>query len=184
MAEGIGLQKTAVTEGFLEVEPCLRRIAHKFQITYGGDYDEYLADAYYHFLSAWDTYDTSKGQMKGWVCLVVWKNLFEAMRLKCRRPSFTPFSMMSDFIDDLKDHQTHNFSLLEFLDGLNEDVQTLIMMALNPTEEIILEVQSRGGEVRNARSTIRQKLREIGWSRSHIRSVWLKVERHIRDEIK
>lgn len=63
----------------------LYHIAHRFYRRFGGDKDVILAEANYHFVTAYRSYEASKGSLSKRVGYVVWRGLLKPIQREASR---------------------------------------------------------------------------------------------------
>lgn len=62
-------------ETFNRYQDLARKLAHVFRAQYGGEYQDLEADAYFHMVSAYNSYDPSKGSLQKRISFTIWHGL-------------------------------------------------------------------------------------------------------------
>lgn len=174
------LRMNALTETYIDTENLINKIAWSFYDTYGGEFDEWKAEANYLFLLAYDSYKNGKSQFSTWLYLKVWFGLIKYMKtLRKQCSSIFPNTNASsiEFVKKElpnKTTQTYLFSPLEMLDGLNTDSKTIIRLILQP-KEITNKIKT-GPHPCHVKKAIKKYLNNLGWTSRRIKESFKEIK--------
>jgi len=155
------LAPTACADTYHEVADLLRKIAWDFHRRFGGDIDELIADANYHFMHAYlhPTFDSSRARFSTWMAHVVWRQLVRDRR---RRRKVL-------FCSDLEDVpcQEDAWSLSQFAEGLSADAGTVLEL-IRETPQELQSVLFDGTPSRNQKRLSQYLTESLGWTAERI----------------
>jgi len=175
--------------GYVLVEKLIFHQVHKFQYRFGGEFNELVCEANLAFVNGHAEYISGISptgnkiscsyatQIRRWV----WYRLFDAMRNRVRRQNQIPIVPMIEDMD--YEDMTPVFELTDWMEGLGPDAAYVADLALNPPPDIELIANSKGGQPRNIRSTIRVYLSDYLWEKERIDAAFDEVKAALRGEI-
>lgn len=163
----------AITETYEDVERLICKTVWDFIRRYGGDFDELLSEANIGFLKAYDAFDSTKGQFSTLLVVTIWRRLCHTFEIKDRERHRGGVSLDSEtkngpLSTTIAAKQPRRFSLDEFTEGFADDAKYVLNMILNAPSDFEMIVNSKGGEARNWRSSLKSHLYDIGWTATRI----------------
>lgn len=169
----------SMEEGYEIVSKLIFHQVHKFVRDYGGDFEDVLGEAHELFMKGHDHYvggvrtngvkitHTYPTAIRRWI----WYGLFDSMRSRLKRKSIATF-------EPLNGHETKPgspFYVMDFVSSLSHDGEYVTELVLNPSEELAMTVEAKGGTMCNYRSTVRSTLRNEGWSKKRINKAFSEI---------
>jgi hypothetical protein len=151
-----------------DVERLLSKISGDFYRTHSGlTYQEIAAEAYYHFVLAYRTYDKSKKtKFSTWATFKVWKGLQQAMRKKIQRDQRASLGL--DGVPDPPAREV-TFDMGDFLGSLSCDARHVAGLVLESGIDVRLAIAERGNNTpRNVRGALRDVLKDMGWTKARV----------------
>lgn len=111
-------------------EPHLYKIVGQHQRQYGGDREELLSQARYHFVLACHSWRPGGywRTLQGWIGYYVSRELREAIRTQARRSRLLPQKRMH--LEEVPMRQS--FALHAFMAELSEDAQAIVELVVGP----------------------------------------------------
>lgn len=170
------LQVDPVTETYLDVEKMIYAVVNEFHGTFGGDWDEYVAEANLTFKQVYDSYDPTKGALTNVLWTSIWRKLTKVNRKNIRSRAFHKVSLdaadgnYNTLAAHIQDRPDCTFDFVAFAAAakLTEDAKTVIGLVLDPPEKVEKVAKAKGDLPMNWRSTLREYLRDIGWAAARI----------------
>lgn len=161
-----------------ECKEIVRATATAFAYKFGQDVDEMRADANTAFMKGYKAImegrhnsDDLKVEIRRWV----WFELFDEYRTRTQhRREVKTVVENYEYIDQLPNNQKGAF-VIEFFDGLSSDARTAAMLVLDPPADVAHTARAKGGSECNMRSTMRQHLRQQGWTTERITACFEEV---------
>ncbi len=166
-----------VEEGYDAVKNLIFDQVHKFRRKYGGDVDELVGEANIAFVRGHRSI-LEKGAKDGYAVEIrrwVWWDLFDAMRVRLERQRRVKFTSTDDTGDVYAVPTGGTWNREDFVCGLSEDGRYAVALALNPPAAIEKVAQEKGGTPRNYKSTVRQYLKDTGWSTDRINAAFEEI---------
>lgn len=154
------LKKDCMKEGYEDLKNLLYHTAHKFQSTYGGDFDELMSISNLAFVKAYNSYTSSMGAMTTWVRFCAWHAMLHERtnETKARRTRQ----------EDKETKTVRPNPLVDILDELSEDAKRIVRLVLTTPPELQELIESSGGNVRRIKPILSSYLQSIGWGRRQI----------------
>ena len=166
-------------EAYEQVKNLIYDTVWKFKRRYGGDFEELLSDANYHFIEAWNDYDPDYGtKLSTFVRNAIWFNLIDQLRRKATRDRHIMVSSVT--IENQGYTQTRNDPIGDLADELTEDAKTVLELVLNSPAEISAAIWTKGGQPRNFRSCIRTYLQRLGWTAARVTESFDEIRQAIK----
>lgn len=162
----------AIEDTYDDVRKLIYDIAHAFVRRYGGDFNEYVSEGNFVYMKAYESWRPDGGANFTtylWGC--VWHALLDLQKRRIRRERFCPWSLDQTGEDETRVNaatvparQERVFST----EGFTTDAKIVIDLVLEAPAELLTMVTEKGGEIRNWRSSLREYLREMGWTANRI----------------
>lgn len=166
-----------LTSSYTQLQPAIEATVRQFCRTYGGDFEEKMADASLIFVEACAAHDESRGTLKGRIKYLVWHRLLDA-----RRSELTDskrYSVMGDDGLDLltqKPDPAGRFDVRNFLNRLSEDAQLVVQLTIAPTDAMRAAFGS-DLDPPHIRRVISDHLRtQLRWFPDRVREAFLEIE--------
>lgn len=182
-------QSLACEDTFPAVENLLWDVAHRFRRKYGGDVQEYFAEACKAYVEVFG--DKVNGRHKEGVKFSAavgrwaWLHLTDIRRLDARkrRLNLVATASLDAPRDDGRkwepeDRPANNpgGKVYELLASLRGDAGVCLQLVLQAPEDLLEVVEAKGGEHRNFRSSLKDYLRDAGWAASRIAKAFADVK--------
>lgn len=117
-------------ESYKENLPIMIAAIRKVANAIGGDLDEMLADTYFLFQKAVESFNPTAGRkFSSWLFKVCWDDTFSARRVQCNRKAKHPTHFMSEKFD-MEDRVHFDFDT--FLSDLSADARQAVLFCLEP----------------------------------------------------
>lgn len=174
----------AMNETYSDVAKLVFSTIRKFRKKYGnlaGDMDEVVSEAHWHFVRAYQRYDNTrfKSSFPTYCRFLIWHELLEAMRRRMAQQRRQ--GVQVDFPEELPAREPPVFNIPDFVEGLSEDAQQVVKIALDAPKDVQLSVMIRGGNTpQNIRLSIREYLKDLGWTTREITDTFLEIRRALR----
>lgn len=155
-------QQRSAEETFLEVQDLIRKQVWGLIRTYGGDFDEMMAEASYLFIAAYNDWDGIV-PFTTWVSNWIRWSLIDQLRIRIgHQARYT-------YVDDeVLTRNINNWQPADLLEELSTDAAMVVKLVLETPAEIASIIEGKGGQPRNYRSTIRSYLISLGWTAKQI----------------
>lgn len=160
-----------IGETYIEVEKLIYHTVNKFVARFGGDTEEYVAEANLVYMRVYEAYDPAKGAFSTLLVTSINNRLMD-MSQSAYRKSKVHSSIDEHEIQPVDRH--HDFRIGEFLEDLTADARMVVDLVLHDSP-VSDAAAGKGGEIRNWQSSIREYLRGLGWSARKIGSVFSEV---------
>ena len=171
------LRKDSLTETFADVQCIINETVGHFCRRYGGDAEEWRAEANLAFVESYDSYKEKRGRFNTWVRWCVWKDLISYTRRLYRQWPY-PNETNSHILEYLQDKKTaSSFSPMEFLEEANEDARLLINLIWEPPQEILDAEIKSGNHPCHMKMVLKNYLFKIGWTGTRIKESFEEIER-------
>src|SRR3990167_6357578 len=107
---------------YQKMERLIYLLIHRFQLRYGGDWNELVSEANEHYTRALTTYDPTRAKLTTHIGYRIWKGLLETARTKGRRAN-----ILKQVDSDLDGHCSRcPFDPTLFLSELSEDAALIV----------------------------------------------------------
>ena len=164
-------EKPEKEELYKEIVNFLRKICHDFQTRYGGCVDDYMSHINMIYVKAYERWDpvncnaTRNTYFKYWL----WNSLLDIYRTQWSRASKHHAEVEDEVMLNIEASENSSFIDMESMELLlSDDGFMVLSMLLKPEPGLDEEIQSKGGQPRNYKSTIKACLRAIGWGKLRI----------------
>jgi hypothetical protein len=161
---------------YQDVEKLILRVARSFVRRYGGDLEITIADAMYHFVQAYESFD-GRGNFEGWCGYVIHKGLLDSLKKELKRKANVSMCYLEDLAYDPSSTPAY-FDVDDFIEGLPPDGEELVVMVFETPKPVRRKVKRLGGwEPRNIRKAIKSYVTGpiVGWSRRRTALAFKKV---------
>jgi len=180
------LQKDALTETYYDMQNLISTIAWKFYLRYGGDFEEWKAQANLSFVEGYNNHKRTKAKLSTWLCWGIRTNLLDyANSLYKQMPKTVPYPTAQEdrnYIKEIEDKGNPSFSPLELLDELQEDTKTIVLLIWNPTEELKNMKVKNGENPCHMKVALRKYLHDIGWTGRRIKEAFIEIAEVINEK--
>jgi len=182
-ATPLSLQRDALTETFSDVQNLINKTCWDFYKRYGGDFEEWQAEANLAFVQIHSTHKKHKGQFSTWLRFCIWKSLLSHARRLYKQLPRMSLDLEEDEQNLLEalEEEKRPFSSLELMDGLQEDTKTLIRLIWNPTKELKEAKMKNGPSPCHMKAVLKKYLHDIGWSGKRIKESFEEISRIINE---
>lgn len=176
------LKKDAMTETYNDVQNLINKTVWDFCKMYGGDFEEWKAEANLTFVQTYNNHKENKGRFSTWLCFCIWNNLLDYTRtLYKQSPKITKNKDTTITLESLEDKKKYSFSSLELLDGLQEDTKTLIFLIWNPPKGLKDIKIKNGKHPCHVQIVLKNYLSKSGWTGRRIRESFEEITRILND---
>lgn len=170
-----------VAETYNDVEKLIYHICYLFQRRNGGDFEELVSEANLTYMKVYESWEPDKGsKFSTYLATCIYRRLLDVASYEWRRNCIrtgvtsessdahhsTCFAVPIDGIDLKDDYQEFNEDSL--FEGFSSDARLVINLVLDAPKDLLDTVRSKGGEIRNWRSTIKEFLSDMGWTAKQI----------------
>lgn len=173
------LRQDALTETYNDVQNLIRNIVWSFIKKYGGEFDEYLPEANYQFIRAYDYFEEGKGtKFSTFLYYVIWRRLISFHKYLHQLNSF---ETKIDYLEETDFYGAAKPSFLCLLEELGNDARVIADLLLYPTEAFDEDVLSKGYKPRTeaSRARVRKRisshLQSLGWTIDQIREAFREI---------
>jgi len=163
--------RESAEETFEEVRSLVENWVRSFVKKNGMNFDDAMSRATDAFLSAYDKYD-NRIPFVPWLHRCVHYGL-----LSWARSNFKQRKRYTQVRDECIIGQERNFRVAVFMEELTEDAAMVVKLVCDTPPELKRIIESKGGEARNYKSTIRDHLKEIGWTAMRIAESFCEIRR-------
>jgi hypothetical protein len=171
--------KVAITSTFDEVKNLIYLLCWEFSRGYRIDHEVCIAEGYYAFLQAYDSFDISSDvPFSNWVKIKVMSRLKDLLRKRIKESK--RFVSLTDEHDKAKEVYSL-FDIKEWLKGLSKDGRKVAKLVLYPPMDIKWYLGKfgylSGG---NYRQALREVLREMDWDEDRIKNTFIEIKEHLK----
>jgi len=159
-----------ITTTYNEMADVVKFEAFRFFRLYGGEFDEWFAQANEVFVDAFWSYDREEGSFGNWLRRNLRWKLMDVVQFIAYRHKRFPY------VELLDEMATIDNEPLRHLDSLTEDAQLVVQLVLDLPRTLAIEIDDRGGKPRNWRSVLRQYLLGMGWERDYIDEIFAEIK--------
>ncbi len=170
------LRRDALTETYLDVENLINSIVWKFWLKYGGEKDDWQAQADYIFVKSYDSYKKQRGKFSTWLYLNIIYHLKRYYKRLLKEKHIEVVDKKGNDIPYFMIERKNSFSnIIDIIDEAKEDGKTLIALILDPPTEM-LSVNTpnnsnikKGNHPCHMKSILRAHLLKVGWTGQRIK---------------
>lgn len=156
-------------ETYRDFERLLNKVVHDFIKKYGGDFEEYMAEANFAYVKAYKAHDPSRGRFSTLLVHAVQNQLRRARNVAQRHAN----RYGNEYSDSIVPKCVVTGSSPEYnLSELTSDAETVLDLVLNTPSELYKTVTQKGGYATNWQAGIKSHLRRAGWTMRRIQSVF------------
>jgi hypothetical protein len=154
---------------YITVRPTIIKVCKSFRRQYGGELDELVSEAHYHFVNIFLTHDPDRQDLEQDVAWRVFKRLLESRTKNARRRRLLNPEQLTEY--NAWTEPVKYFDLEGFLNSLDGDAKQVVKAVLNEPIDVQLEIAQRpGGRTpTTTRRAVVQYLRDLRWSAQQIR---------------
>lgn len=163
-----------IDETYQDVRLLISKMCNDFVRRFGGDFEELVSTANEVYVDAHQTWQPGSAPFTNYLCICIYRRLIgdwkKARRL--RVDSLTePEGGQQQVVDKFFD-----FNRDELYEQLSEEARFVVQLAFSPPDDLGGMIARKGGKMLHYSSTIKEYLREMGWSRAAIRDAWMEVQ--------
>ena len=163
-----------IDETYEDVKRLIYKVCNDFIRRNGGDFEELVSTANEVYLDAHETWKPGSAPFTHYLCICIYRRLIGDWK-KARRLRVTSLTEPEGGQIQVVDRH-REFNRAEFFEGLSEEARYVVDLVFSPPEDLSGMIDRKGGKVLHYSSTIKEYLREIGWSRTAIREAWTEVQ--------
>lgn len=161
------LTQEAMTETYNDLSHLIPQVVNRFLRQYGtiyGSHEDLCSEAREFFVVACRTYKPGKTTVDRWISYRIFCGLTEGFRKQVFR-----HNRLRRVPVDVNTTSSHLPFLPDFLEGLSEDAQTVVKLALDPPPDVKLATLQRGKDTpTNLLLAVREFLADFQWPEDHI----------------
>ncbi len=161
------LTQDTMTEAYTDLEHLIPQTVNRFLRQYGtiyGSHDDLCSEAREFFVVACHTYKPGRTTFERWVSYRIFCGLTEGFRKQVFRHNRLRRAPV-----DVNTTPSRVPFLHDFLEGLSEDAQTVVKLALDPPPDVKLATRQRGKDnPTNLLLAVREFLKDFQWPEDHI----------------
>jgi RNA polymerase sigma factor (sigma-70 family) len=174
-------RKRKIEAAFEEHQRILYHVAWQVWSIYGGDFDDYFGQAQIIFMDAFDDFHADKGaKLSTWLFYKVRRGLIDYVR-KQRAMTRGESHKIDEVFLETYSTGIRNFSMIEFLDELNEDAHIVLELFLNTPRKVFGDIRNKYTRLDHVQYHLRNRLSNIlhqmGWKRSRINAAFDELRR-------
>lgn len=179
------VNKDAIETSYQEMRRVVGNTVHKFIQKYGEGKDraDIESDAWLGYCQAYLSYDPEKTKaFSTWVVIKAWHAMLTGYRTRTIRwMKWSKTASIHKFDDNLPCNK-ERFNLADFLQGLSQEAQDVVMLAVAPCLDIKHNMVARGksNSAPSLRIAIKQFLQEIGWTADKIAECFEEVREALK----
>jgi len=170
------LSQDAIAETYNDMQGLISKAAWKFYEKYGGDFEEWRAEANLTFIQTYNSHRKNKAQLSTWLYFCIWKSLLSYSRILYKQNQV--IATEDNIIENLEDNKKRSFSSLELFDGIGDDTKTLIYLIWNLPHDLPI---SNGNNPCHMKVALRNYLLSAGWTWKRIRESFEEITEIIND---
>jgi len=161
------------------VQKLVWKLTHGFHDRYGGEWEDWEAEAQLCFTSAYRTWSPERAKLTTWVYWAVWNGLRDVVRKKYQseqRLPTNPESVVfggnedSGGLANFPDRFHLQFDKESLLEKVSDDASLVIDLVLEPPVDVLLTARQRGGELnpKNLKRAVIEYLKDVGWATERV----------------
>lgn len=168
----------AKTITFQDVELLIYDTIHKFIREHGGNFQDFLSEAHEVFLVAYETHDDLLGSFTYWLTFKLKKHMMELTRRAIMRNNRLS-RVDADLTMIARPEAVEPFDWRRFASDLSDDAATVVKLVFEEPIDVTLAILQReqGPTPKAIRSSIREYLRDLGWTVRRISESFSEVAR-------
>lgn len=158
-----------IDEAYKDVKPLICHTVQRFQKRYGGDREELLAEANYHFVQAYHSYRPGVGKLSGWVQYKVYRELLETVRTQARRNAcISRQEVMMETVAQKRERL-----LPTLLNEVSDDARAVLSLTIGPHLHTLMKERS---SPQQKRRLLGHFLLQLGWSGRQIVDTFREIQ--------
>ena len=168
------IQEDGIQTAYLRMKSSIDGVAARYCCKYGGEFDEWQAEANLGYVCAFRTYKQDKGSLPAWILFCVRTSLADKARsvYKHSRRTISGESV-AELLKLIKDERT-SFNGVDLMDGLSQDAKTIINLLWHPTEQLQSLIKT-GSNPCHTRVALRKHLTSLGWTGRKIKETFKEI---------
>lgn len=169
---------TPVAETFDEVRKLVFDRVHTFLGRFRVDRAEVVAEAFYGFMLAYDSYDPTVGAFTTWVQFKVDKRLMTLLRKRIDYARKKVVNVGVEILETIQDRvQKEQFDSDVLFFRLSKDARDMVKLVLDHPTDVRLLLRQMGTESPgNWRQVIREFFTELDWTPDRIRKTFQEIK--------
>lgn len=168
--------KVVIAETYADYEKLIYATVKRFMDRYGGDFQEMLCEANYAFMKAFYAWDAGRAKFSTLLVWCIWNALKTLRNNKIKDETRCPVHI--DAENDDGKSLAGNLQDVTFeynFENLTSDARDVMNLILNAPDDLFDAVIAKGGQPRNWRSTLREYLEDMGWTRRRIMQSFIEL---------
>jgi DNA-directed RNA polymerase specialized sigma24 family protein len=157
--ETLALRDIALTQTYEDVKMLIYQTCWKFTEAYGGEIEEWIAEANYYFLRAYESYQESKGTFSTWLRRNLWQHLMNYSQRLRQIHKNIEIKPMGDEIPIIS---VNDRRLEDLLEEFSADLREIVDLVLDPPDFLINDALEKGTRPYNFRGCLRRYLKSTG----------------------
>lgn len=181
------LQEDILTTTFYDVERMINKAVWKFYFMYGGELDDWKAEAHLIFMKAHNSYN-DKNQVKFTTYLhTLLHTLLHNYYINYVSKTQTLFFDHEDLLENFEDPKQQLSCLVDLLDEMKKDAQALIQLIFEMPEELKREKHNSCNKSKYYKSNfaihmkvfLKTYLLKLGWTHTRIQETFAEIGKKI-----
>lgn len=170
-----------------DVELLIYKVVNKFHRRFGGDPEEYIAEANLTFQRVYRAYNPALGSFGNVLWTSVWRRLSNINRrnINARQNCRVSLDAAKNEANDRGETLAANYPdprppaarAMEMLEALSPDARAVAALVFDPPDKVARTAEEKGGQAANWRSTLRAYLAELGWAAARITESFDEIRR-------
>lgn len=172
----LAFARTAADMTFRDTEGWVIQTVRDFTRRYGGEYEEWLSEAYVLFMEAYKQHDQHRSRFTVWVRNYIWNHLFNLWQKGVGRNNRLP--RVYEDLDKIAARE-ETFYVSEWLEELTDDAREAASVVLEDIPDFRLALQGRLAP-HYMKLALREVLKDFGWTASRICESFLEIREALR----
>ena len=174
-------ERSKCERAYLAVRPTIFGVCAGFARKYGGDIEDLVSQAHYHFMMIYYTHDPARGSFEADVQYRLHKRLLETHETESNRKRILNAVPATEENISVSSPAYFDFGL--FMEGLSEEAAEIVRLVFNPQPDVDLAIVERGGPTpHNMRGAIREYLSDMQWTVQQIRGSFREIREALTGE--
>jgi len=163
-------------KAFRATEKLVVFLVNTFYNKYGGNREDLLSEAHWHWVRAWNTFDPKRGKFHKRVQFMVWYGLMTTFYKEQKINKKTPIGKFKDRVEYIGD--AYIPTIKEKFGFNSKKVKELIDIIIDDRLDL-LKCAGIRKNIQEVRQSFIEFLRSIGWSYEQIAEVIQEIQEHI-----
>jgi hypothetical protein len=151
------------------VEQLINKIANRFARVYGGEFDEWKAQANLAYVPAYRSYQSGHGmKFSSYIATCIYRRLKYRADLQFRSVTTTSLSMKDGSQRPVEASKELSYDVAALLGKLSEDAKAIVSVVLDSPADLKDAVIVPGATGWNNQKAVRSYMKSLGWGRNKI----------------